>query len=112
LRNFFQTANYENLAVNRPQVNDPKILPDFLNSNKPDSFATMGGAGSNGGFNMASFGTMQVNTQQKTANLDFNFLDKKPKDIAANGGGNLIWWIVEVLFISKYSSADWGVELT
>jgi len=40
---------------------------------------------------MASFGTMQVNPQQKATNLDFNFLEKKPTNLAASGPGNLIW---------------------
>lgn len=71
MRNFFQTTNYENLAVNRPQNNEPKVLPDFLKNNKPETFATMGGVGATG-FNMAAFGTMQLNNPQKPT-LDYNF---------------------------------------
>jgi hypothetical protein len=90
MRNFFQTSNYENLNVNRAQAADPKTLPDFLKNNQPDAFATMGGMGANGGFNMASFGTIQMAKQQKTTTLDFNFLDKKPNTSTTNGTGNLI----------------------
>lgn len=92
MRNFFQTTNYENLNahVTQQQAVDPKALPDFLKNNKPDTFATMGGMGANGGFNMAAFGTMQMGQQQKTTTLDFNFLGKNPNTSTSNGAGNLI----------------------
>ena len=90
MTNFFQTTNYDNLNAKRAQPNDPKAIPDFLKNNKPDTFATMGGAGNNGGFNMTAFGTMQLNQQQKTTTLDFNFLDKKPNTTTSSGAGNLI----------------------
>ena len=90
MTNFFQTTNYDNLNAKRAQPNDPKAIPDFLKNNKPDTFSTMGGAGNNGGFNMTAFGTMQLNQQQKTTTLDFNFLDKKPNTTTSSGAGNLI----------------------
>jgi hypothetical protein len=90
MRNFFQTTNYENLNASRPATNEPKPLPDFLKNTKPDSFATMGGMGANGGFNMASFGTMQAGNPQKTTNLDLNFFEKKPNNLTGSGAGNLI----------------------
>jgi hypothetical protein len=90
MTSFFQTTNYENLNANRTQQADPKALPDFLKNNKPDTFATIGGAGTNGGFNMAAFGTIQMNQQQRTTTLDFNFLDKKPSTNTSTAAGNLI----------------------
>ena len=90
MKNLFQTTNYENLNANRSVTNEPKPLPDFLKNNKPDAFVTMGNGGINGGFNMASFGTMQASNPQKTTNLDLNFFEKKPNNLTRNGAGNLI----------------------
>jgi len=92
LRNMFQTSNYENLTINRPsQVNEQKPqIQDFFKNTKPEAFATMGGGGSgNVGFNMANFGTMQVNTAQNPQG-DLNFFSKKPNTPSTTGGVNLI----------------------
>lgn len=100
MRNLFQTASYNDMNVIRPQVAEPKVLPDFIKNNKPENFTTMGGVSSNGSFNMAAFGTMQVNNQSKTPVMDFNFLENRPKNPTSSGEGDLIWCSIEVSFIS------------
>ena len=63
---------------------------DFLKNNKPEAFATMSGmAPGNNQFNMASFGTMQVGSNNK-AEFDLNFMGKKQNVGMSNGGANLI----------------------
>jgi hypothetical protein len=46
-----------------------------LKNNNPNAFASLGGVNSGtAGFNMANFGTMQINNPPKSGGIDFNFL--------------------------------------
>ena len=65
---------------------------DFFKDNKPETFATMSGGASGGfDFNMANFGTMQVNPA-KGGQGEFNFdFGKKPAEKTKGQGiGDLI----------------------